>query len=229
MPVQQFGELMSSPRKLRNHILKVLGFALVIAAIAAFTLDQRLSEFFSHADRNIVRGYFREITDLGLSEYYFICAFATWVFARWIAPRLDVLKNYRETCDFARRWGLNFIAALLLSGVFIHLTKFFVGRQRPHKSPTFEPFVFDPITTHWHWHSFASGHSQVMFTAATMFSVAFPKARWFFFLFAAVICFSRIAVLDHFLSDVIMGSAIGYCGALIAMKLMQKKTKNGLF
>ncbi|MNJ91251.1 PAP2 superfamily protein [compost metagenome] len=229
MPVQQIGELMSSPRKLRNHILKVLGASIILAALAAVTLDQRLSVYFSHADQQVLRGYFREITDLGLSEYYFIVAILAWILAKWIAPYLHIMKNYHKERDFTRRWGLNFLSALIVCGIFIHLTKFFVGRQRPHKSEILDPFVFDPITTHWHWHSFASGHSQVMFTAATMFSVAFPKARWFFFAFAALICFSRIAVLDHFLSDTIMGASIGYCGSLFAMYLMKTKTKNGLF
>lgn len=229
MPVQQIGELMQSSPRLKKHILKVLIIGLILSLIAALTVDQTLSTYFGQSSSENIRLAFRQITDIGLSEYYFLIALGTWAFAAFLAPRLEIFKKVPERVEFARRWGLNFFVALIVSGILIHITKFLVGRQRPHKSLIFDPYVFDPITTHWHWHSFASGHSQVMMTAATMMAVAIPKLRWFFISFAIVICFSRVAVLDHFLSDTIMGATIGYVGSLLAMRLMKQKTKNGIY
>ncbi|MDG0815128.1 phosphatase PAP2 family protein [Bdellovibrio svalbardensis] len=229
MPVQQFGELLRSPSKLKKHILLVTLSALILAALAAAFLDQRLSLFFNHEDiRTTWRPVARVVTDIGLSDYYFVIAILTWALARWVLPRIASLKKYSAKIDYARRWGLSLLVALLVSGVLTHLIKATVGRQRPHKTPDFDPFVFDPFTTHWHWHSFSSGHSQVLFTAATMFSIAFPKLRWLWLAIAIIGCATRIVVHDHFLSDTIFGACVGYVGTLLALRLMMKKTPNSL-
>lgn len=230
MPVQQFGELLRSPLKLKKHIIFVTLTALILAAIAAIFFDQQLSQFFGKEDiRATWRPIARAVTDVGLSDFYFAIAIFTWVFAKWVLPRMASLKKYSVKVDFYRRWGLNLLVALLVSGALTHIIKASVGRQRPHKTPDFDPFVFNPLTTHWHWHSFSSGHSQVMFTAAVMFSIAFPKLRWVWLAIAVVACGTRIVVHDHFLSDTIFGACVGYVGTLLALSLMKKKTQNGLY
>ena len=229
MLVPQIGDLLGDSRLLKKHILKLLIIGLILSILAGIFLDQPLAQYFAQDSASDFRLFFRQITDIGLSEYYFVIALLTWAFAAFVAPKLKVFQKVPERVEFARRWGLNFFVALIVSGLLVHIIKFCVGRQRPHKSPIYDPYIFDPITTHWHWHSFASGHSQVMLTAATMMAIALPKFRWFFLSFAVVICFSRVVVLDHFLSDTIMGGTVGYCGALIALRLMKLKTKNGLY
>lgn len=229
MPVQQIGELLRSPQKLKRHILSVTVSALVLAAIATI-FDQQLSQFFGIPEINQKwRPVAREITDVGLSDYYFAIAILSWAFCKWVAPRIEFFKKIPAKVDYFRRWGLNFLVALLVSGAITHLIKMTVGRQRPHKTPDFDPFVFHPFNLHWHWHSFPSGHSQVMFTAATMMSIAFPKLRWLWIPIAVIVCGTRIVVHDHFLSDTIFGACVGYVGTLLALKLMMKKTSNGLY
>lgn len=222
MPVQQIGELLNSPQKLTRHILKVLAFALALAVFAMYFLDQKLAQFFSQAEiYEIWYQPARKLTDLGLFEFYFVLALGTWLITKFKVPTVKV--------DFFRRWGLNFLAALVVSGLLTHLIKFSVGRQRPHKSPIHDPWIFTPFTTHFHWHSFSSGHTQVMFTFATMLSLALPKWRWLWISFALIISFTRVMVIDHFLSDTIVGACIGYVGTLMALYLMKRKTTNGLF
>lgn len=230
MSVKQIGELLSNPSKFKKHLLLVVLIALAFAVIAAIFCDQSLSQFFGREDiRTSWRPLARTITDMGLSDIYFAIAILSWALAKWLLPRMSSFKRYSVKIDYFRRWGLNLLVALLVSGVITFLIKMTVGRQRPHKTPDFDPFVFQPINVHWHWHSFPSGHSQVMFTAATMFSLAFPKLRWLWILFAIIVCSTRIVVHDHFLSDTIFGACIGYVGTLLTLKLMQKKTQNGLF
>ena len=230
MPVQQFGELLSDPRKLTKHLFKVILAAICGTAFAAYFLDQQLAAFFRQ-EKVYTHWYqpARKLTDLGLFEVYFFVALASWAFAKWIAPHMQTFREQPDKIDFLRRWGLNFIAALLLSGVITHLIKFTVGRQRPHKSPIFDPYIFTPFTTHYHWHSFSSGHSQVIFTAATMLSVAMPKWRRGWLAFAVLIAFTRVMVTDHFLSDIIFGACVGYVGALCALYWMKLKSQNRLF
>ncbi|KHD88110.1 MAG: hypothetical protein OM95_11405 [Bdellovibrio sp. ArHS] len=230
MPVQQFGELVGDPQKLTRHIIKVILGSFILAILAMYFFDQSLSLYFADAGvRDALRNPARELTDVALSEYWFVLALATWAFAAWVAPRISAFRTHTNKIDFFRRWGLNFFVALIVCGVITHIIKFTVGRQRPHKTPDFDPFVFTPMTTHWHWHSFSSGHSQVIFTVATMLSVAFPKMRWFWIPMAMLICLTRVVVHDHFLSDTIFGACVGYVGTLLAMSLMRAKTTNGLY
>lgn len=228
MAAQQIATLMGDNKKLRTHIFWILLTGLFASLSVMFSTDQLISAFSAKDSvRMAIRAKARFLTDLGLSEIYFALALFSWAFCKWIGPRLTTKLS--QGFDFFRRWGLNLLVSLIVSGLMIHILKFIVGRQRPHKSPVFDPHVFNSFTTHWHWHSFPSGHTQVIFTAATLFAVAFPKLKWFWFSFAVLIGLTRIVVHDHFLSDVIFGGCIGYIGALLSMKLMQAKTKNGLF
>lgn len=230
MLVQQFGALLADNKKLRRHITLVTLTSLVLAIIAALLFDQQLSAYFNRPEiRDLYRAPARVITDLGLSDYYFALAILTWGFCRFFALRIQWFKKYSAVVDYFRRWGLNLLVALLVSGAITHIIKFCVGRQRPHKTPDFDPFIFNHFTTHWHWHSFSSGHSQVMFTAATMFSIAFPRLRWVWIPVAILVCGTRIVVHDHFLSDTIFGACVGYVGTLLALKWMKAKSSNSLY
>jgi membrane-associated phospholipid phosphatase len=229
MTAQKIHELLGDSQKLYKHLLKVILGSSLLSVLSMILLDQNLATFFNQPE--IYSSWYqpaRKLTDLGLFEIYFFFAICCWFFCRWLAPKLNAFKQSQNKILFFRAWSLNFMLALLVSGLFTHLVKFIVGRQRPHKSPVFDPFTFSPLTTHWHWHSFSSGHTQVMFTFATMFTLAFPKYQGFWIGFAVLIAFTRVMVADHFLSDTIFGACIGYCGTLLALHLMSQKTKNGL-
>ncbi len=212
-----------------RHALWVFGLSLLAAGLAAFFLDQRVALFFNQPYLMEFRRYAREITNVGLSQHYFIISVFLYIYMRFFAPRLKPWINHPQKTDYLRRWALNFFAALVFSGLFIQVVKMVVGRQRPHRSsPVFDPFVFDPFTAHWHWHSFPSGHSQTMFAVATMMTLAFPRLTWLWFLFAVLMCSTRVIIHDHFVSDTIMGACFGYLATLLTLYWMRKKTKNGL-
>lgn len=185
--------------------VSIVGFSLSL--MAALTVDQSLALYFKLPELESLWLNARAITNVGLSEHYFITTIILYVFSKWIRPQYDKV----------RIWSRNFFFALIVSGLFVHIFKFFVGRQRPHKSVDFEPYVFHPFTTHWDFHSFVSGHSQVMFTTATMMSLAFPKLRWFFISIASVFAFTRVIIHDHFLSDIIGGAVVGMVGSMTAI------------
>ncbi|WP_413290739.1 phosphatase PAP2 family protein [Bdellovibrio sp. HCB337] len=185
--------------------VSILGFSL--ALIAALTLDQSVALYFKRPELQWIWLKARTITNVGLSEHYFVTVILLYIFAKWVRPQFMHL----------RIWARNFFFALIVSGVFVHIFKFVVGRQRPHKSVDFDPYVFHPFTTHWDFHSFVSGHTQVMFTVATMMSLAFPKARVVFLAIAAFFGLTRVIIHDHFLSDICGGAAVGYIGTMTAI------------
>lgn len=190
-----------------RHLLTVTLTGLVLAIITALTLDQTVSLYFKQPELTWLWLAARNITNAGLSEHYFILSLALYTFGKWVRPQ------FVQT----RIWARNLFFALITSGIFIHIVKFCVGRQRPHKTENFDPFVFHPFNIHWDFQSFASGHTQVMFTVATMLALAFPRAKWWFFAVAAFFGFTRVIIHDHFLSDVIGGAIVGYVGTMTGL------------
>jgi len=231
MPVQQFGALLSSLPKLRKHLIVVNIISLALAVLSFYLWDQPVALYFGRPDLRWFYFVNRTLTDLGLSEYYFAAAILTWAISLYVAPRFhNFHQRHSAKIDYARRWGLNFLLAQIFAGLIVLVLKFSVGRQRPHITPDFNPTVFAPFNAHWDFQSFPSGHSQVMFTAATMMSIAFPRASWLWLLCALIICFTRVVCHDHFVSDTIFGAAIGYTGTLLALYyIKKKKTANSLY
>lgn len=70
--------------------------------------------------------------------------------------------------------------------------------------------------------SFPSGHSQAIFSAMVALGILFPRHRWWFIGIATMVAFSRVATYQHFLSDVIAGSAIG---TLVTLGLARRFSK----
>jgi len=61
-----------------------------------------------------------------------------------------------------------------------------------------------------------SGHAILAFAAFAALAACFRRGRWWFFLLACGVAASRVAMGDHFLSDVIAGGGLGYaCAAWI--------------
>jgi membrane-associated phospholipid phosphatase len=125
------------------------------------------------------------------------------------------------------RSGLMVLLTLALSGLIAQLLKkqifyealrpgfFFKGMDGFHQVPGVELHLL---------HSFPSGHATTAF--ALFFLLALinqNKGLQIFFLIAALIAaFSRVYLSQHFLSDVLAGSAIGMFSASIIFLLMNK-------
>ena len=71
-------------------------------------------------------------------------------------------------------------------------------------------------------HSFPSGHATLAFMAAVIIASYFKRGYWFL-LIAIAVCFSRVYVGVHYVSDVVagavLGSIIGYALVCAAKKL----------
>lgn len=197
----------------RNITIAAL-LGLCLCFVAALYLDQSLAIFFAKPELQQLWLVARSITNAGLSVHYFTISILTYVFCKWVKPQ------YVQ----ARIWGRDFFFALIGSGIFVQSVKFMFGRQRPHLTADFDPWIFHPLTTDWNFHSFASGHSQVMFTVATFLSLSFPKWKWGFVAIASVFAFTRVIIHDHFLSDIIGGAMIGYTGTLTSIYWVQRFT-----
>jgi len=176
--------------------------------------DQLIAQTFADPAYTALRNFASKVTDIGLGAIYFGLSIVVYVAALLIFPRL---KGVRERPKWIKklRYASGFsLATLFLVGLVNLSLKILFGRQRPHQTETFESFNFDPFNFHWHWHSFPSGHTQVVFVVATLLSLAWPRWKWIFLFTAFCLAMTRVIIHQHFMSDIILGAAVGYLGTL---------------
>lgn len=219
----------TNKHKLIKTSLVSFVLALLLSIISFFLFDQKLSQFFGNEDIRPFRLFSREVTDYGLAEYYFILSVVIFSVCGMMISRFKLDQNIMKKLIWWKAWSINLFFSLLFGGFIVHLFKFLLGRQRPHKSaPEFSPDIFTFFKTHWDFHSLPSGHSQVSATVATLLILAFPRF-WFLILPAfTFIIFTRVITHDHFLSDVIMGAMTGLVCSLWVLYWIHQKGKNSI-
>lgn len=67
--------------------------------------------------------------------------------------------------------------------------------------------------------SFPSAHAATAFTAAGVLAHFDKKRRWFYYLVAVLISYSRIYLGCHYLLDVVFGAIIGYIISKLILKI----------
>jgi len=220
-------EMRSPPPRPANPIrgwVSAIVWALFIEGLLlglALYADQPVAQWFDQPKFDLLRLDAREITNIGLAEHWFglaaiifiTCQFIIPRFPKWAARRVELIQNWRLA-------GVHLFFALITSGIFLHVIKFMVGRQRPHLTTNHAPMVFVPFSWHWHWQSFPSGHSQTLFSVAAMAAVLWPRLRWVIYILAAAFAMTRVVILQHFLSDAAGGAIIGYLGAQLSFHLV---------
>lgn len=184
-------------------------------------LDQDLTTLFK--DDDLKWKIAREITNVGLFENYFVPAFILWAGAQ-ILLKWNKTKN-RHRMQYIATQATWLMYCLLFSGLWTHIFKFLIGRQRPKISPAFDPYIFQPFTAHWDFHSLPSGHSQVMFTVATFLAFVLPKYKYGFYSVAFIMAFTRVMTRDHFYSDVLMGLAVGHLASVVLLYWLSQRNK----
>jgi hypothetical protein len=147
---------------------------------------------------------------------------------RWIAKWLSVTEAFAHGLGVMailmtflllapRRWRtvVRLAVASLGAGLAANAIKLLVARCRPHS------FVFDAgvLESFLGWFPFGEGGaacqgcpSAHMATAAGLavgLICVFPQARWWWISLAVSAGLQRVAVADHFLSDVFWGAAVG--------------------
>lgn len=106
--------------------------------------------------------------------------------------------------------GRLLMQSMIYSGILSTFVKTVTGRTRPYK--TDDQFQFNWFETNNDELSFPSGHSTVAFAVSTVFAERIDTwwARTIFYSMAAATAFSRVRDNQHWISDAVAGSLIGF-------------------
>lgn len=173
----------------------------------------------------------REITEIGDGSHFFIFSLSSYLLIRFGLRRTETSPSQKSKIvrridlKWLQIWSIQFFCALCFSGAIVQITKVLIGRQRPHKSPLFENQIFSPLSFHWDWHSFPSGHSQTLFTVFVFLGLLWPKKKWLLFALFSYLSLTRAFTQAHFLSDVVCGAFFGYAGALLVLNYFESRAR----
>jgi membrane-associated phospholipid phosphatase len=124
--------------------------------------------------------------------------------------------------------SLMIVSSYLLSGIIAQVLKYFIEEARPayYLEKTNYPYFIDGVTLH-NFHSFPSGHTASAFALAAVLSFFVKNKSYslFFLIIAALVGYSRIYLGQHFMDDVLAGSAIGLLSSIICWIYFEKTFK----
>ena len=157
--------------------------------------------------------WLRIFTDFGKSTY------VLWTLAGLLIAILLVLPLLSDVSRsiliaFGVRIQYLFFAVLfaVLCG---ELLKYIIGRSRPFVGGDANAFFYQHFAGNPAFESLPSGHSTTAFALAFAVSAVWRRMTLFMFVFAVLICISRVVLLAHHPSDVVAGALTGIIGAMI--------------
>jgi membrane-associated phospholipid phosphatase len=208
----------------------LMGLAFLLILLSSFSfyfVDESLCRLVTTPTLDFWQTFSNRWTHLADAKWYFIFSILI-----LIGSGVHYVVRHRYFVSYKKfkslyNFGYQMFISLLASGLIVHFFKFLIGRKRPyHVMDSSQlglclPFVFDPLTTDYNFHSMPSGHSQLIFTVVTFLSfyIGSMYVKFGLFLFAFVIALTRIGTQDHFLSDVLIGSGVG----IIVTNLVMRK------
>jgi len=134
--------------------------------------------------------------------------------ARYMGPAVlaGVLTGIAASDTSVEAVSTRAFESLALSGAAALVLKTAIGRKRPDLPPN-TPFTYHPFTIHGN--SLPSGRTAIAFAVATSLASE-TRDHWsdaLFYSIATLTAFSRINDDKHWLSDTLMGAALGIVSA----------------
>jgi undecaprenyl-diphosphatase len=187
--------------------------ALAIVAGAMALLDTPMIMAAGALPQSVI-GVFNWLTDFGTSDWFLVpIGLILLTIAALASPALAPMSRL-VLAAFTVRLGFVF-AAIALPGLFVTIVKRLIGRARPFVGGHADPFLYAPFIWRPEYASLPSGHATNVFAALLAVGLVWPRLRAIMLIYALVIAASRVIVLAHHPSDVIVGGIVGTVGALM--------------
>ncbi|MDP3560384.1 MAG: phosphatase PAP2 family protein [Legionellaceae bacterium] len=128
---------------------------------------------------------------------------------------------YKHPIWEAQAWFLSL--CVVISGLICVLLKVMFGRARPKlwfNSHEYGFYLFKIKGAYW---SFPSGHTTMIFSLACGLSLLFPRYKILFIILAIFISFSRVLLIQHYLSDILIASYFALLEVFCIAYFLHKK------
>jgi membrane-associated phospholipid phosphatase len=189
--------------------------AITGAGILAYTQDEKIQTYFvghqSETADNLSKYIFEPIGN-GIGTSVIIGGF-------YLGGRLARDKRLAGT-------SLTAAKAFIVSTVCTQVIKQLTHRHRPYQDEIPDHAQWEGPFADIHYTSFPSGHSTAAFSLATVFALEYSHTVWvpvLAYTLAAGTAVSRLYDNDHWASDVVIGSAIGF----VTGRFMWKQSRKG--
>lgn len=180
----------------RNHWFAATGGIALVGALSFTYLDIPTALWFRQFNDTAFHQIFKLVSRFGESQWYLAGGLLLYVAMRSKRPGLSAT-------------GLLLSLSVAISGLLTDILKVVLGRARPKLFFREALYGFDFLHFEPAWLSFPSGHSATAFSVAATIWFAAPPYRIYALLWATLIAFSRIALTQHYISDVLFGSLLG--------------------
>ena len=196
--------------------LSITGLVILFFLCAAsyVWLDKPVINFFLNYRETVFFQIFEQITKLGESQWYLAGGLLLWLF-------------YRKKDSRTAAGGLLLLTSVAASGIAANILKTTLGRARPRLYIHEQIYGFDFFHIDYVWLSFPSGHATTALGAAAALALLFPRYTVPFYTAGLIIAISRIVLIQHYPSDVIAGSVLGYCTTLFLYNQIFKGKMHG--
>lgn len=193
------------------------GFAwLVLAALSYFFIDLDLTQYVHNSVNSTMVEVNEYISQIGKGIYWIIGGLAWFVLAKYW------FKSPKQAYA-----AIFLITAVVLSGLICNLIKVCVGRARPVMWFHEQLYGFYFFKTEAAMRSFPSGHSTTITAAMMAIGLSFRRMWLGCLVLALLVCFSRIVVQAHYLSDVLVGMYLGTLVTLLIYPIFSRLATRG--
>ena len=187
-----------------------------VAILLMFFADAATADW-ARQEPNWLRQAFEEITNLGWSGWFlYPSGVAILCLAAGTSPDLPRMTQ-GVLVSLAARCGYLFVA-IALPGLFTTIIKRLIGRARPYMDLHGDPFTYMPLGWRSEYASLPSGHATSAAAAAFAIGAIWPRSRWVMWIYVLIIMVSRLVVLAHHPSDVVVGLLVGAGGAALVRR-----------
>ena len=189
----------------------ILNFPSIISlftllVISYFFIDRQLANLIHSTNLSWMHPWIDYVTDLGRGRWYILLLPIVAIFFRYIVKNKFIATKllFVWLCVFTPYTACFILKSLL-------------GRARPELFFSQDIYGFFGPSLQFLYNSFPSGHSTSIIGIASALSFFRPRYSILFFGVGVLVMISRLLLLKHYLSDVLMGGVI----ALMVVKLLQ--------
>lgn len=177
-------------------------------------IDKPLAEYLLKLSPSRIAPWLNVFTHIGLGVIYLLGLFTAALFFRYL---------YKNRLLEMQAWFL-WVSVLFCSSICLVL-KIFLGRARPDMWFGWHIYGFHGFHTDSIYWSFPSGHTATIMSVVFGLAVLFPRYGIWAMLFGLLVAISRILLIQHYLSDVLMAAWIALVSVGLVRWVFQKKVQ----